>query len=234
MTSIQLEPLYDKKIVCLFCESEFTSKQVRSSATRMIKQDSDYCTYYKGENPLYYDVFVCPHCGFAFTGSFARLTPVKKEILKKEYFNKLPSIPDLCQQREITEALHAYKWAALTSYLVNEKSIITANLFLRIAWLYRYQNKPEKEKHYLQIALRFYEDAYARGNFEEIIDEHQLLFLIGELSIRIDQFQKAAKIFSMLLADESVPRKIRVRTTESWQQYKTRNKDKNERKAPVL
>lgn len=221
----QLEPLYDKNIVCLFCENEFTSKQVRFSATKIMKQDSDYCTYYEGENPLYYDVFVCPHCGFAFTQSFTRLTPAKKETLKKEYFYKLPAVPDLCQQRGISEALQAYRWAALTSYLANEKSIITGNLFLRIAWLYRYQNKTNSEKRYLELALRFYEDAYAKGNFEEIMDEYQLLFLIGELSIRLDQNQKATKVFSMLLADESVPRKIRVRTTESWQRYKELDKN---------
>ena len=53
LSSRPLNPLYDKKIVCLCCEKEFTSKQVRSSSTRVIKQDRDYCTYYSGENPLF-------------------------------------------------------------------------------------------------------------------------------------------------------------------------------------
>lgn len=220
LSSRPLNPLYDKKIVCLCCEKEFTSKQVRSSTTRVIKQDRDYCTYYSGENPLFYDAFVCPHCGFAFTQSFSKLTPRKKEIIEKEYFEKLPFVPDLCQKREIHHALQAYKWTAYTSYLVKEDPIITGNLFLRIAWLYRYQEKTEQEKRYLEIALRFYEKAYAKGNSEDIMNEHKLLFLLGDLYTRLDDYHKASKVFSMLLADQSVPPNIRQRAAESWNYYK--------------
>lgn len=235
LSSIKLAPLYDKKVVCLYCAKEFTSKQVRSSAVKMIKQDSDYCTYYQGENPLYYDVFVCPYCGFAFTSSFSRLTPANRQTLEKEYFAKLPEIPDLCHNRNIHQALQAYKWAALTSYLVGEKSIITANLFLRIAWLYRYQNLPGQEKRYLAKALRFYEDAYAREDVEEVMDEHQLLFLMGDIYTRLDQYHKALKVFSMLFTDPSVPPKIRARAKDSWTKYKEKQKkETSSKKSPVV
>lgn len=226
LSLLSLDPLYDKKIVCLCCEKEFTSKQVRSSSTRVIKQDRDYCTYYSGENPLFYDAFVCPHCGFAFTQSFSKLTPRKKEIIEKEYFEKLPFVPDLCQKREIHHALQAYKWTAYTSYLVKEDPIITGNLFLRIAWLYRYQEKTEQEKRYLEIALRFYEKAYAKGNSGDIMNEHKLLFLLGDLYTRLDDYHKASKVFSMLLADQSVPPNIRQRAAESWNYYKKQHNKK--------
>lgn len=217
----KLDPLYDKKLVCLYCGRKFTSKQVRLSQTKVLKQDSDYCTYYQGENPVFYDVFICPHCGFAFTKSFSKLTPQKKEIVKNEYIRKLSNVPQLCGKRDIHQAVRAMELGALASYIINENKVITGNLFLRTAWLYRYQEDMENERKYLELALRFYLDAYQNGDSRDaVMPEHQLLFLIGDIYARLGRYSEAAKMFSMLLSDKNAPPKIRARATEAWNQYK--------------
>lgn len=216
-----LDPLYDKKLTCMYCERVFTSKQVRTSKTRVVKQDSDYCTYYEGENPIFYEAFVCPYCGFAFTKSFSPLSPGKRDIIEKDYIRKLKNVPNLCGKRTYEEAIRALKLAALSSYLKGENDSITGNLFLRIAWLYRYVEETEKERIMMEKALRFYEQAYQKGDSRQsVISEHQLLYLMGYLHTRLDHYEEAAKIFSRLFSDRSVPPKIRARATETWNKYK--------------
>jgi len=73
--------LYDKRYRCLFCGQEFTNKKPRASSIRQIRRDPDFCGHYQGENPYFYEVAVCPHCGYAFTPDF---TPVKRENREKD------------------------------------------------------------------------------------------------------------------------------------------------------
>lgn len=224
-----LEPLYDKSVTCLYCNHKFKSKQVRSSMAKVIKQDSDYCTYYEGENPIFYDVFVCPSCGFAFTNSFSRITPSRKEKIEKNYLKNLSAVPQLCGERDDFDALRAYKLASLAAYVINEKKSLVGNLFLRIAWMYRYQNDIDNEKEYLEKALRFYLDAYQRGNIHDfVMEEHQLLFLMGDIYIRLGKNNEATKIFSKLLSDRGVSQKIRTRASEVWNEYRERQKENKE------
>lgn len=221
-----LPPLYDKSLTCLYCKHKFTSKQVRSSMSRVVKQDSDYCTYYEGENPIFYDPFVCPSCGFAFTASFSRLTPAKRERIEKYYLKNLSSVPQLCEKRDVQDALRAYKLASLSAYIINERKGLIGNLFLRVAWMYRYQDEVENEKEYLEKALRFYLDAYQKGNIHDMVmEEHQLLFLMGDIYIRLGKNNEATKIFSMLLSDRTVSKKIRARAQEVWNEFREKQKE---------
>lgn len=216
-----IDPLYDKKLTCMFCEREFRSKQVRSSRTRVIKQDSDYCMYYDGENPLFYEAFVCPFCGFAFTKSFTPLSGGKREIIDKEYIQKLNKVPNLCGKRTYEEAIRALNLASLVSYLKEENEAITGNLFLRIAWIYRYENELDKEQKMMMKALRFYEQAYQKSDSRHsVISEHQLLYLMGDLHTRLNHYEEAAKIFSRLFSDQDLPPNIRARASETWNKYK--------------
>ena len=221
----ELEPLYDKTVTCQYCDKTFVTKHVRIGASRLLKQDSDWCPYYEGENPIFYDVFVCPHCGFAFTDSFSKLTPNSRVKIEKEYMEKLDSIPDITGKRSLPEAIRSYKMATVSSFFLN-KAAITGNLFLRLAWLYRYKEDREEERDYLEKALLFYKDAYEKGSARyRVMSDHQLLYLIGDLSIRLGKTSEATKVFSLLFADSSVPPKIKKRATERWQEFKSSEKD---------
>ena len=216
-----IEPLYDKNLTCLYCEKKFTSKQVRTNRIKLLGQDSDYCPHYEGENPIFYEAFICPHCGFAFTQSFNELTPGKREIIEKNYIQKLKEIPNYCGHRTWKEAIRAFNLAALSSYLKGENEAITGHLFLRIAWIYRYVDEKEKEKRFLKKALDFYNAAYLKGSSSSTnISEYQLLYLMGDIYTRLDHYQEASKIFSQLFSDPDVPPKIRSRAIDTWNQYK--------------
>ena len=62
----EIDELYDKDIECPICNMEFTSKGKDFKIT-INKRDPDFLSYYQGENPLKYSIFVCPNCGYAAT-----------------------------------------------------------------------------------------------------------------------------------------------------------------------
>ena len=60
-----MNELFDKKVECPICKTEFTTKKVRSSRLRLLKRDEDFFNHYETENPIKYNIFVCPNCGYS-------------------------------------------------------------------------------------------------------------------------------------------------------------------------
>ncbi len=133
----QLSPLYDKKVLCLFCGRTFNSKRVRSSFIRMEKIESDFCKVYKEEtiNRLFYEADVCPACGFTSTESFSQDFPTgAKEEIANQFINWISQ--DFGKERTVFEATKAMKLAILSANLKKESRVVTGGVCLRLAWIY--------------------------------------------------------------------------------------------------
>ena len=57
--------LYDKTVICPVCNNSFNMKVVKTYAPRISSKDSDFLIRYQNINPLLYEVWVCPFCGYA-------------------------------------------------------------------------------------------------------------------------------------------------------------------------
>lgn len=220
----QLEPLYDKKIECPFCHNLFTSKKVRSRFVKPIKAESDFGPIYKKDdrnNPLYYYVTVCPHCGFSFTEDFSHLIgQAARNKVQTEITAKMDKMTDFCGERSIEQAVRAYKLAIYAGQLVKEKHIVFANLCLRLAWLQRNAANKDEERRFLQLAASEYEQSYMHSDFNtETTPEMSILYLIGELSRRLGKFNEAIKYFTKVLEHPDRSRYMKY-TTLARQQWK--------------
>ncbi len=212
--------LYDKVIKCINCGQSFKTKRMRVNSVRMQTVDTDFCPHYLKENPIYYDVNVCPHCGLAFTDSFSPIIPVLRENLEKEYLTKIRS-PQLCDERSWDDALRSYELAFLSSRILREKLLIQANLALRIAWLYRYQSRKAEEKRFLEYAVTLYVNMYETQDYdEEVMPDAKLMYIIGELFGRLEQWEKTRIWFSHLFMDKAADQKWRTRGRDRWLEYK--------------
>ncbi|MGE7905954.1 DUF2225 domain-containing protein [Peribacillus sp. NPDC094092] len=62
---------------CLLCKQKSTTKKVRSRFVKVTKYDTDFHPIYADPtvNALYYNIFVCPHCGFSYSEDFSRYSP---------------------------------------------------------------------------------------------------------------------------------------------------------------
>lgn len=210
---------YQKKYACPVCEKNFTSLRIRVSALKKIRDDSDFCPYYEGENPIFYDTIVCPHCGYAAPlHLFSNLDKEEKEALTEQVAANWKK-KDYTGIRTRQEAVNCYRLALYCSQLRNLPSGAMASLAMRLAWLYRLGKEKEKEDFFLKHAQDLYEKAYQKedlpiGNLKE----DALLYLLGEINRRLKNYDEAIRWFNqqVLLPKEKNRPFIKERTREQW------------------
>ena len=57
--------MYFKEYKCPVCDHDFKTVRLKSNASALDKKDEDFCPYYKGLNPLHYEIIVCTECAYA-------------------------------------------------------------------------------------------------------------------------------------------------------------------------
>lgn len=215
------DPIFDRNVECPLCKTKFTSKKIRSKFIKVERYESDFCPIYKEGhvNGLLYNIYVCPDCGFSFSDDFSKYFPpgTKEEIINKVSSNWVPQ--NFGGHRTIEDAIKTYKLACYCAELKKEKHIVTAGLYLRIAWLYRLLENIEQEKRFMKIAIHHYYESYSTDDFRGTqVSEVRILYLLGELSRRIGEIDQAVKYFSMVIERQSrtVETKIVDMARERW------------------
>lgn len=212
---------YNVDMTCLYCNHSFYSTKVLSHKAKIKKMDSDFCIHYELENPMYYDIFVCPHCGYAFHKLFRKLVEPYRSLVRENYIDKVKHIPNLCNQRSFEDALKAFKLALLAAQVSRERKIVRAHLCLKIAWLYRFQGNEEKEKEFLQHAADDFHYVLSNERLDtQDIDEDKLIYLIADIHSRLDHYQVARRWFSYLITDRKVSKKYKNYALTRWHEYK--------------
>ncbi|MDP4127316.1 MAG: DUF2225 domain-containing protein [Bacillota bacterium] len=220
-----LEPFYEKKMACIFCSKPFTTLKVRSRFAIPYQIDSDFCPNYRegNYNPHFYFINVCPECGFAFSEEFSDQFPLGVREIINTKITKQWTKRNFGEVRDIQQAQESYKLAILAGSLKNEKNAILAGLCLRLAWLYRAEKMSEQESRFLGLALNSYEESFVHSDFVGTsMSELNILYMIGELSRRLGQYQKAISYFSKIIQhkDTNDDQKMVKRAREQWKQAK--------------
>ena len=202
--------LYDKTVICPVCNNSFNMKVVKTYAPRISSKDSDFLIRYQNINPLLYEVWVCPFCGYAALKSkFPKLKSYEKNLIILKICNqwkgkKYPPI--------ITEelAIERYKIALLNAIVTESRDSTKAYICLKIAWIYRLLQKTEEEQEFLVKALEGFLLAYEN----EItpfygLDTYSLMYLIGELYRRTKDYDNAIIWYSRVITNRNANYRIK-------------------------
>ncbi|WP_231638705.1 DUF2225 domain-containing protein [Paenibacillus sp. JCM 10914] len=212
---MKMEPLYSIKVKCAYCDHEYLTSRVRPSFKKATRTDTDFCAYYKSENPDFYVVRICPECGFASTENSAeRLNERQKADFQSQIGHRWEK-RDLGGQRNLDDALEAYKLALLCAQVIGERDRIIASLLHHIAWLHRYQHNQEQEDRFLRYSLGSYIRVFELEGVGA--NDARLLYLIGEIHRRLGEYQEAVQWFSRLVRDEKILDAAMIRASrEQW------------------
>jgi len=199
-----MEPLYQISVACIHCRREFQTSRVRPSFKKPVKTDTDFCLHFKdgNENPEFYVVRVCPHCGFASTDSFSQQLSARQRTHFEEKVSSSWQTRDFGGKRTLAEAMHVYKLALLTAQIIGERDRVVAGILHHIAWLYRYQGDQEGELRFLRYALEAYIRVFETEGLE--MNSARLMFLIGELHRRLKEYPQAVRWFSKVINDKRI------------------------------
>ena len=190
---------------CPCCKVKFTTKKIRTSRLRLEKRDADFLNYYKTENPIKYNIFVCPNCGYA---AYEK----KYETIKRDGMDIIQANITLnWEQRDFggvrsnQQALETYKLALLQGSMLAYSKLELGNICLNIGWLNRIEEDDEEEKRFLTLARDQFIEAY---NLESLsgtnMTEEKLSYLIAELSRRIGEAEKALSWFNTCINDPAI------------------------------
>ena len=202
---MEVSPFYEKKVECLHCKSTFPTLKVRTKNVRVAKSDTDFQPLYEENqvNAIYYNVFVCEHCGFSFTEDFSKyFAPGVTE----EIYNQISSkwVPhDFKGERTVFQSIQAYKLAFLCATIKKEKFIITAGILLRLAWMYRSLNNAGQEMRFLKMARDHYMESYSNEDYQNSqMSTVRVMYMIAELSRRLEDYSTATRFFSRVIESQ--------------------------------
>jgi uncharacterized protein len=200
-----ISPFYEKHVDCLLCKQKFSSTKIRSSFVKVDFYDKDFCPNYKSKdmNPVLYNIYVCPHCGFSFSDEFSKyiIPVIKEELVEKVSNHWIPQ--DFGKSRSIQQAINAFKLASYCATVKREKKVTLAGIFLRIAWLYR-MTGDKSEQRFLTMASKEYVESYVNDDFRgSQMSEIKIVYLIAELLRRTGQYDEAVFYFSKVIEKQS-------------------------------
>ncbi|MCX7885300.1 MAG: DUF2225 domain-containing protein [Caloramator sp.] len=202
--------LYDKSYTCPVCGNNFKEKTVKIGKARLVSKDTDLMPRYRNINPLFYDVIICPKCGYSSLISyFDKIKKDQAELIISKISSKFkariyPEIYDL------DTAIERYKLALLNSVVKNAKSSEKAYICLKTAWLYRLKDSKEDEKKFLEQALIGFKEAYEKESFPICgMDKFTLMYLLGELSRRLGDNNEALFWFSKVIVSTNVTPRLK-------------------------
>lgn len=223
---MEITPYYDKRITCIHCNNNFETTKIRKSTVKIVSTDTDFKSNYNSVNPTLYNVFVCEHCGLAFTEDFSTyFAPGTQETLQRRICDHWTQ-HSFSGERSLSQAIQAYQLAIICGEIKKEKHVVLAGLALRTAWLYRDQEKFDWEMRFLESARDEYIECYLHGDYRGTsMTEIRILYLIGELSRRIDDEETAIKHFSKVIEKQRTTNETRIiqMTKDIWQEMRGSN-----------
>lgn len=200
--------LFDKTMECTCCKRKFITKKIRTSRLRMFKRDADFLNHYNAENPIKYNIFVCPNCGYA--ASENKYETIKKEEIEIIQANITLSWVqrDFGEVRSNQQAIETYKLALLQGTLLEYSKLELGNICLNIGWLYRLEEdekENDEENRFLTLARNQFIEAYNNETLSGTnMTEEKLTYLIAELSRRIGDKETALSWFNTCLSNPGI------------------------------
>lgn len=194
------ENLYSKEVVCPVCSKKFNITKVKMKACKVDKRDTDFCVYYEGINPMFYDAWVCENCGYAAQADkFPNIPARESDLLLKTLAPKWKK-RSFEGERNIDSAIEAFKLVLLNHQMRGAKASELAKVCMRIAWLYR-MKEDAREHDFIKFALKYYTETYEKERFPaDKLDEHTCMYMIGELNRRAGNYEEAVKWLSRLIS----------------------------------
>ncbi|MCM1257272.1 MAG: DUF2225 domain-containing protein [Roseburia sp.] len=220
--------LYNKRITCAVCQDPFEVKIVKSARLRRMQPDFDLRPRFHDIDPVKYDVYSCPHCGYtAMSRYFDHLTKGQINLIKTEICDNFvfPN-EDEPETYDIETAIMRYKMSLFTSITKHARDSEKAYTCLKIAWLYRDLIKElpestaeemETKKAVEEMQKEFYKEAFE--GFQQAIssedfpicgmDSYTMDYLMACLAFHFKQYSYASKAISNILSSQTAQRRIK-------------------------
>lgn len=190
--------LVARELTCPACESFFVLHTPKSRAYQLTRRDADFCPHYEGVNPLFYQVWVCPHCSYAaYKDHWKSLTEDERIAMRQVSGEATEGMRfDFSQpERSLFAAILSFQLA----YRCYARRMPRAydhlgGIQLRLAWLCRIGNDRKREFQHMGAAMAHFAEAFDHGR-NLTMSDGKIAYMLGELNRRIGNGEAAVEWF---------------------------------------
>lgn len=189
--------IYTKSFECPLCGQNFNANSVRTSKLKVITRDKDFRVRYGDIDTTYHEVITCTHCCFTtFEANIKDKIPARNDVNKPQiakYKNEIKFAGNA--ERDITGVFAGYYLALKCFPLFYAKAeVVTAKAWMRLMWLYEDCGDTEMAQMALEKAHECYITVFKETEMSQDASQ-QTCVIIGELSLRLDDFDNAKTFF---------------------------------------
>ena len=187
--------------------------------------DLDLCIHYKDFNPYLYRVWACEHCGFAADEQkFLRRMPEKTQEKLLQFMQTADLALPFVEERTSEQAIQYIEMAILFNELSDPSPNRRANLYLIMAWIYRYDGNAEKEREALDKAAELFDLSLDTENYPvDKMSDTMATYLTGAIHVLRKDYDKATKHLSRIISNQalrtSAPKLFEM-ARDMWQEIK--------------
>lgn len=222
--------LLKKEVKCAVCDQKFPALIVKGSKAKRQDPDRDLRPRFQGIDVVKYDVYACPHCGYAaMTKSFDSLAPSQLKWVREAVCqNFKPSGENLSKRETYTydQAVDRLKLALVSAMAKRVKLSEKAYICLKIAWLRREQMESTPEFSKEDLAKRnaykaemesFYRQAY--DGFLKVsstetppfygLGQNTLDYMLANMALYFKDYGTSSKLVASLLTSANTPANLK-------------------------
>ena len=188
--------LFTKDVDCPVCKTSFQGTRIRVSRLMVQEHKPDFRTIYSDFDPLWYYVWVCPNCLFAYPArQYSKISRNMVHRAKRELErNPIADSFKFDERRTLHQVFLSY-YLALRTYKITEATPQQwGNIWLRLVWLYEDNECTELIKYAAEQALKYFDEAMSTTWRSEAGDQ-KLYVIMGELCLRLDRNEEAFRYF---------------------------------------
>lgn len=219
--------IYDKNMECPVCARTFSTKIVKSGKAKLLGTDQDLRARYEGIDPVKYDVYLCPTCGYAaLSRYYSTLSSAQAKLIKQEISRSVRVNSPKGETYSYEEALERYQLALANAVVKRAKNSEKAYICLKTAWLLRgwqeqlgNEENADKsklaelaaaEEEYLQNSLQGFTEAVRTESFPMCgMDEMTVDYLLAVLAKHFRKYDVASKMVATILTSASANSRIK-------------------------
>lgn len=203
--------LFERKVECPVCYKQISVPSVKSVGVRILSRDSDFMTYYRDPNPMFYDAWVCTSCGYAALSTrFNTISDKQKKLIKENITPKWDCCRTFPLVHDVDIAIQKHQLALLNTVIKMGRDSEKAMTCLKLAWLYRLKKDQPNELKFIDQAVHGFISALEKEPAPIAgLDEPSLEYLIGEIYRRLGDNSSAIQWFSRVLGNRLTKPKIK-------------------------
>lgn len=203
--------VFYKKFTCRCCDGAFQNWYPKEKRSRMHKLDMDLRPLYKPIDPTFYEVIICPQCGYgAPIATFEQILPFQKTIVRQVVTPQF--VPTRFESYyTVTDAIQRYAYALYVSTVKSpNKYGERAYLCLKLSWFYKELGDTALNKTFAILALEGFSKAVAEENPPIMgMNYDTLFYIMAALAVTVGKYEVAMQAISKVVTSKSVSKQLK-------------------------